>query len=563
MSAKTKKITAIAVIVLMVAAMAGTAIFAKSKMGRGQPGGGEPGQMQMQGGQQPPEMQDGQQPPEMQDGQQPPEMPSGDAGQMQKPGGEPQQNSSMIFYILFGVEGLILALAIAYLILSQGGKVEIKKAKKGNKIIAVILVVVLTAGSTFAGPFAVSKIGMKGGMPQQEENSDVEAQGVTVVDGTEETLGESYESTKEDYSAILVKNGGKATLTSTVKKSGDSSNTEQSEFLGINAAVLVQKDSTATIKNAKISTSAKGANAVFSTGENSKIKISNSTITSTGKSSARGLDATYGGSIEADAVKITTQGQSCATLATDRGEGTVSATNSVLETNGAGSPIIYSTGDISIAKSKGTANGAQITVVEGKNSATITDSSVICNGCGNRNGVDNCAIMIYQSMSGDSDEGTGTFTAKNSDLKVQSDSKYYENAPFFFVTNTDAVINLENNTLDYGSGVLLNAAGTDEWGNSGSNGGKVEFNATNQILSGDIVLDKLSSINMTLDEGSTLTGSINNDNEASEASLTLSKDSKLTLTGDTYLTSFNNADSSNSNIITNGYTLYVNGKSVK
>lgn len=38
--------------------------------------------------------------------------------------------------------------------------------------------------------------------------------------------------------------------------------------------------------------------------------------------------------------------------------------------------------------------------------------------------------MIYQSMSGDAGEGTGTFTAKDSTLKIDSDSEYYSSAPF-------------------------------------------------------------------------------------------------------------------------------------
>lgn len=92
-------------------------------------------------------------------------------------------------------------------------------------------------------------------------------------------------------------NSVNATITSaTVNKSdGDSSNTENSEFYGVNSGILVQENSTATIKDTKITTSAKGSNAVFSTGENSKIYISDSTITITGESSSRGLDATYKG----------------------------------------------------------------------------------------------------------------------------------------------------------------------------------------------------------------------------------------------------------------------------
>lgn len=181
------------------------------------------------------------------------------------------------------------------------------------------------------------------------------------------------------------------------------------------------KRSEATIKDTTIETNATGANAIFSTGENAITNVSNTKITTTGDSS-RGLDATYGGTINANKVTITTSGQHCAAVATDRGEGTVTVKNSTLNTNGKGSPCVYSTGTISVSNSKGTA----------------TDST----------------------------------------LTISKKSKVYETSPMFFITNTDAVINLENTKLNYGSNQLVTVSGNDgEWGSQGSNGGNLTFNA--------------------------------------------------------------------------------------
>lgn len=393
-------------------------------------------------------------------------------------------------------------------------------------------------------------------------SSSVEATGATTVTD-EQNLSGTYESATADESAILVSNGGTATITdSKINKTGDSSNTENSEFYGVNAGVLTKEESTTTIKNSNITTNAKGANAVFATGTDAKVYVYDTTITTTGSSSARGLDSTYGGYIEANNVTISTDGGSCATLATDRGEGTVIAKNSKLSTKGAGSPIIYSTGNISIENTEGTASGAQMCVIEGKNTATITDSNLSCSGTGNRNNVDNCGIMIYQSMSGDAGEGTGTFNATGSTLAISSDSKYYTTAPFFFVTNTQAVINLENNTLKYGSNVLLKVAATSEWGNSGSNGGTVTVNAKKQVLTGNVEVDNISTATINLTEGSSLTGTINGANTAKEIKLTIDKSSILTLTGDCYVTSLTDEDASYSNINFNGHKLYVNGTAI-
>ena len=169
--------------------------------------------------------------------------------------------------------------------------------------------------------------------------------------------------------------------------------------------------------------------------------------------------------------------------------------------------------------------------------------------------------MIYQSMSGDASEGTGTFTAENSNLKVVKDSKYYESAPMFFITNTDAVINLTKTNLSFGSGVLISAAGTSEWGTEGSNGGNVTLNATSQTLTGNVVADNISTVAINLTK-STYEGTINGDNSAKSVTLKLDKASTITLTGDSYVSSLENADTTNSNINFNGYTLYVNGKAI-
>ena len=495
-------------------------------------------------------------------------------------------------YSLFAVQSLFISMIVVYLVMSGFNKKSFRQTLRGMNVLIVYIVItlilttVLTTGEIAAvkvfnqprasqsqwlpdsaqnGQDSGQNNGAQNGqasMPQgNNQSSDVDASGVTTVE-TEQTLSDSYSSTNSDESAILVQNGGNAAVDgATIEKSGDSTNTENSEFYGINAAVLVKMDSAATIKNATINTSAEGANAVFSTGENSRIKISDSTITTTGDRSARGLDATYGGYIEADKVTITTKGGSCAALATDRGEGTVKVTNSKLTTKGAGSPLIYSTGNISTTNCTGTANGAQIAVIEGKNTATITSSEMTCSAKGNRGETDKAGVMIYQSMSGDASEGKGTFNAVDSTLKIDKNSDYYKTAPMFFVTNTDAAINLKNTKLSFGSGVLLNIEGTSEWGSSGSNGGDVTLNAENQTLTGNIIADKISTLEMSLKK-SVYKGTINGENTAKSVKLTLDGNSKITLTGDSYVTEFSNADSTNSNINFNGYKLYVNGKTV-
>lgn len=159
-------------------------------------------------------------------------------------------------------------------------------------------------------------------------------------------------------------------------------------------------------------------------------------------------------------------------------------------------------------------------------------------------------------MSGDAENGSSNFTSKNSKIITNKGDTFY-------ITNTKAIINLENNEITNNdkTGSFLRAK-SDSWGQTGSNGGEVTLNMTNQKALGNIVIDKISTLNMTMKSNSYYWGSINTKNEAKSIKLTLDKTSKVKLTGNTYVTSLENEDTTNSNIDFNGYKLYVNGKAI-
>ena len=409
-------------------------------------------------------------------------------------------------------------------------------------------------------------------VPNTNTTSDnLVVNGDTIVLSGTDTKKIVYSSATSDSNAVIVANGGNLTISDvTIAKTGDvsSSNSESSDFYGTNAAVLVLANSILNISDATIITTATGANAIFVTNSATSFSgaiayVSNVDI-STYRDKSRGLDATYGGIIIADNVTINTRGGSCAALATDRGEGTVTATNSILNTgvessqNIAGSPIIYSTGDITAINCTGTAFQSQIACIEGKNSINLDNCNLTCYAKGNRQSdgvyVDLGGFFIYQSMSGDADVGIATLNASNSILTIASDSEYASAAPMFHVTNTEAIINLNNCTLNFDSGILLDASGQNQWGTTGSNGGKVVFTANNQVLTGNILVDSISTLSLTLDS-STYSGAINPSGTYGSTTLIVNSGSTWTLTGNSYVTSLINYGTIN----TNGYTLYVNG----
>lgn len=478
-------------------------------------------------------------------------------GQMNQEMTSSSQSLTTLQIVIISISVLVFMLAITYLIMSKFGSRTLAETFYGAKPTAIYAVINVIGTILLVCALVLSSDALLFNNTSSNNTSQITTEGVVDVSDNQELSNKTLSATSLDEYAIVVNDGGSLNATGlTISKSGDSSNTENSEFYGLNAAVLVQKESEATIKNTTIKTSATGANAIFSTGENATLNVSNTKITTTGDSS-RGLDATYGGTINANKVTITTSGQHCAAVATDRGEGTVTVKNSILNTNGKGSPCVYSTGTISVSDSKGTATNSSCAVIEGKNSITLNNTKLTSYGVGRvDDGIDNCGVMIYQSMSGDASEGTGTFSATDSTLTISKKSKVYETSPMFFITNTDAVINLENTKLNYGSNQLVTVSGNDgEWGSQGSNGGNLTLNATNQTLNGNISVDNISTASFIL-KSSTLTSTINSENNAKKVNLSLDSSSKWIITGDSYVTTLTLENNDLSLIEDHGYTIY-------
>lgn len=358
-----------------------------------------------------------------------------------------------------------------------------------------------------------------------------------------------FAATEADTSAIYVNAKGLLDLVNaTLSKRGDTSSEDTSNFYGLNAAMVASGGASISLKDSTITTSANGSNGVFATGDGSKVTVSNVIINTT-KNSSRGLDATYNGTIVADKATITTSGEHCAALATDRGEGTVTVTNSKCKTFGAGSPGIYSTGNISASDSSFIASGSEAAVIEGKNSIALKNTDI--------SGTKRCGVMIYQSFSGDASVGTGNFSMTGGTLTAAS-------GPLFYSTNTKAAINLNGVKLVIGSGVsnesdstlVLFKAGADQWGTAGSNGAQVTFNASNQKLDGSVEIEKGSSISLVLVSSSSLSGAVNKTHTSGTASISLDASSRWNVTADSYVAALADGNAQFANILSNGNNVY-------
>ena len=418
------------------------------------------------------------------------------------------------------------------------------------------------------GPGGAPPGGAPGGKPGSSSSADLTYSASTEITSAASENGKTYSSSTADESALLISTTDDVTISNmTVTKTGDSDGGDNCNFYGLNAAVLVKDGANVTIEGGSIESSADGANGVFcyggnggqngATGDGTTLTIKNAKITTSGDGSG-GIMTTGGGITYADDLEVETSGRSSAAIRTDRGGGTVVVDGGTYTSNGLGSPAIYSTADITVSNATLVSNLSEGVCIEGKNSITLIDCDLTANNTktnGNATFLD--TIMIYQSMSGDADSGTSSFTMEGGSLTSKS-------GHVFHVTNTNAVINLKNVTInnDDDDNILLSVC-DDGWSGASN---IATLNATKQQLSGAILVGEGSTLTLNLSDGSSFEGCIsgtviNNSgtivsNTVGTVNVTLDSSSTWTLTADSYVTSFSgNA----SNVVSNGYTLYVNG----
>ncbi len=382
--------------------------------------------------------------------------------------------------------------------------------------------------------------------------------GAYVLDDGETLSGGTYTSSNADENAVRAE-GVTATLEGvTVEKTdGAASSNDASSFYGLNAAILALDGATLNISGGTVTATAEGANGVFAY-DGATVNIEDTQIDVSG-GNAGGIEVAGGGIMYA--TNLTVNATVKAAIRSDRGGGTMVVDGGIYTTSGSsGAPAIYSTADITVSNATLVANDSEAVVVEGLNSVELTNCDVAGNMSGTygeNSGENIHNVMLYQSMSGDAEEGTSSFTMTGGSLVSN-------NGDMFYVTNTDSIISLSGAELTLADGTcLLVVTGNDGergWGEVGSNGGVCTFNLIGQTVSGDIIVDTISQLMMNITDGSAYTGVINADGEAAAALMvTLDSNSTWTLTGDSYVTEFNG---SMDNVVTNGHTLFVNGQAM-
>ena len=410
--------------------------------------------------------------------------------------------------------------------------------------------------------------GGPGGMPGGGSGFSGEYDAVLTID-SDTVLNQDLTSTGTDENALLVTDG-KVSLNdvSVTRTSSDSTGGDNSSFYGVGAALLAT-GGTLTVDNVNITTDSAGGAGVFSYGDG-VIYITNSTI-STEQNTSGGIHVAGGGKLYAANLTINTNGGSAAAIRSDRGSGTMIVDGGSYTSNGSGSPAVYVTADITINNADLTATGSEALCLEGLNTVRLYNSVLTGNMPDLEQNDNTWTVILYQSMSGDSQVGQGTFTMDGGKLVSQ-------NGGIFYTTNTESVFVLRNVEIQSSddSEYFLRVTGNANqrgWGKSGANGADCDFTAIAQQMNGDVIWDSISTLDLYLTEGSVLNGAIiDNESWAGEggsgyARVVIDGSSSWIVTGNSMVTALESAGTitdAAGNVVTivgTDGTVYVQGSS--
>ena len=388
---------------------------------------------------------------------------------------------------------------------------------------------------------------------------------------SDETVSDtSLESTGTDENAALVSNGAEVTFSNDAisRISSDSQGGDNSSFYGVGAAVLAT-DGTAYVKGSTVTTDSKGGAGLFAYGDGT-VYAADTDIT-TQQDTSGGIHAAGGGKLYAWDLNVETNGESSAAIRSDRGGGTMVVDGGTYTSNGVGSPAVYCTADIAVNNAELTANGSEAVCIEGLNSLRLYNSNLTGNMSDDDQNDTTWTVILYQSMSGDSEVGNSTFQMDGGTITSK-------NGGLFYTTNTECTIALKDVDITYNddSEFFLQCTGNNNqrgWGQSGANGSDCNFTADSQDMKGNVIWDSISDLDFYMTNGSTLEGAfVNDESNAGNGgdgycNVVIDKDSAWTVTGDSTITSLSNAgtitdeDGKTVSIVGTDGTTYVEGDS--
>ena len=426
--------------------------------------------------------------------------------------------------------------------------------KRHHRILAMLLVTVLLLNtSVFAIDMPPGGFGGDVPPPPPGGGSMTFYTGAAVTDvESGDYEGETFlDSQNTEEVAVRVGPGISANFKDvTITKSAGDTTGDDSSFYGVNSGILAYSEDAATpanltIEGGSVETNASGANGIFAYGQ-SVIDIKDVSVITKGAGGAGGIMVAGGGTLYAENCDVWTEGGSSAAIRSDRGSGVMVVDGGTYIANGSlgtGSPAVYCVADITVSNATMQANNAQAICFEGRNPFHMYN----CYLEGKYTASDddeNCNVMVYQSMSGDSYEGTTYCTMVGGVLKANNVSEN-GNAKMFYTTNTYCYISLNDVEMIYSDSMetfLLCACNTNQrgWGTAGANGSECVLYTIEQDVDGNIIYDTWSYLGVYMTDGSDFEGAIlcREDNGDRGCDVYMDDTTVWTVTGDSIVRDF-------------------------
>lgn len=364
----------------------------------------------------------------------------------------------------------------------------------------------------------------------------VKAETITISSNTD-ISNKIVEDNREKSNVIIVNNGSLDIKNSTVNKEGNG--TDSVDVSYNNTAIVVNDNSKLTSDKLEVNTNGEFAHGIyFKNNSNNTIndtKIKTNTKYSMGIINDGGNLVIYNSTIE-------TNEHDSSGIYVINGDTKINDSN--ITTKAVDSPLLKVAGKVVVNNTNLMANNAEGIV--GIPGADITLNKVNLESK-NINALSSRFKNVYLYNPSDF-KGSIVFNATDSKINTIVGNT-------FDIENADVTINLENNEISNTNGIFLEAH-EDPYIESSNN---VKVNLVKQLIKGNIVLDKISKLDLSLDNSEYI-GSINANNAAKEVNIIITKDSKMTLTGNVFVNSLTNGDYENTNINLNGYKLYINGE---
>ncbi len=454
-------------------------------------------------------------------------------------------------------------------------------------------------------------------LPEPEWTGEYNYEDDIVTYTAYDTLEASYRGTNSTGMLIENEAAVEAAKVEVSKKSSNSSIRTLNDLYGLGSAILVKNGSfTAEGSGGKIETDASGAAAIY-VYESGSVSVTDTEIDTVGIYSPALQLRTAEGNPDAylEHALIYTSGRVSPGIKTV-GDVGVNVKDSYIQTSAKSSPAIIASGNLQADSTTAVAKGSEVLQVEGESVAWLEEMTLSARQKGSNPEGFNYGILLY------SEDEKADPEVQSTELDLVKSDYTNERGNAFYVTNTEAWLNIDSTSITSVDGIGARSlasdtddtegtedteasgetakettsdtdtdsgdeadAGTDAcfirvsgndsgWGETGSNGGSLKVNYSEIDVNGNVVVDAISTLELYIYNGSIWTGTILTDNSLSggvdgdgDVTVSLSAGSTWTVTNDCTLDRFCgagelvDADGRTVSLVGTDGTVYISGDS--